>query len=200
MSLFPIFLKLKNKMCLVVGGGRVAERKVKKLLEADAAITVIAPEITEELENLAKRTKIVYKNENYKPGNLHAYFLVIASTDSDVINNMINSEAEENNILVNSVDDPENCNFIVPSLLERGDLQIAVSSSGKVPYFTKKLRQYLEKMFYQEMGKDIDKLHVLRKNIIKETKNIKNNKDIKEKKFENILNPKIEKIFEKLGC
>ncbi len=195
MSLFPIFLKLTNVQCLVIGGGRVAERKVKNLIDAKAEVTVIAPSLTSELENLVKQNKINYKNREYKQGELKEYFMVIASTDSKKVNKMIYKEVVENNSLINCVDKPEQCNFFVPSSLKRGDLQIAISTTGKVPYFAKKLRQFLEKIFYKELKTEIEELHNLRKKIIKDAKN---DNAKKARDFEEILKPKIDKILEKI--
>ena len=195
MNLYPLFLKLKKSPCLVIGGGRVAERKVEKLLDSEADVTVLAPNLTEKLQYLTNRNKIKYLKQDYKSGKLKNYFLVIASTNSNKINEMIYKEAMENNVLINSVDNPENCNFYVPASIIRDDLQIAISSSGSVPYFTKKLRKFLEQKLYTELGEEVKNLSILRKKIIKEAAG--NNK-IKEQKFTDILDPEINKIFRKI--
>lgn len=192
MSLYPVFLKLKNTRCLVIGGGKVAERKVNRLLAGEALVSVVAPTLTEQLKLLVKKDKIKHENREYKPGDLENYFLAIAATDSGTVNNMIYKEAKDKNILINSVDDPESSNFLVPAIVERGGLQIAISTSGKVPYFAGKLRQFLENKFYPELENEIDELYVLRKKIIK------GNKKDKKMKFEELLKPGVDKILEKI--
>lgn len=195
MTLYPLFLKLSSINCLVIGGGAVAERKIERLLESNAIVTVISPEITEVLEKLGNEGKIKYVKRNYQQGDLDGFFLVIASTDSLPVNKEIYEEASKKSILINSVDDVENCNFYLPSILTRGDLQIAISTSGKSPYFAKKLRKHLEKFFYHGLDNDLLQLNELRCKIIEETGG---DQELKEKRFKEVLDLKINKILERI--
>ncbi|MCK4804024.1 MAG: bifunctional precorrin-2 dehydrogenase/sirohydrochlorin ferrochelatase [Spirochaetes bacterium] len=194
-SLYPIFLKLENRKCLVAGGGPVAERKVITLLDAGALVTVIAPVLSEKLETLNACGMIICEKRKFKRGDLKGYYLAIASTSASEVNKKIYEEAVRKGILINSVDDPANSNFFVPSSIKRGCFQVAISTSGKVPYFSKKVRQFLEKKLYKELGDDVEMLNKLRNKIIEESKN---NRELKDKKFEQVLKPKIDGILKKV--
>ena len=195
MSLYPIFLKLNYIPCLVVGGGKVAARKVKALLAAGAEITVLAPELSRELEKMAGDGVIIHLKRDYQSEDLIGFVLVIASTDAGEVNQRIYNDAVQNNVLINSVDDPERSNFYVPSLLKRGKLLLAISTSGTVPYFARELRKFLESKFYPGIEKDLAGLQKLRSEIIE---GAKGNGKLKEEKFEQVLKPKIEEIFQKM--
>jgi precorrin-2 dehydrogenase/sirohydrochlorin ferrochelatase len=145
MRYFPAFLNLHRKRCLVVGGGQVAERKVRILLRAGAAVDVIGPRLSSALSLLKARRKIRHRARLYRYGDMREAFLVIAATNNQGTNEGIAQEAEKRKILVNVVDDPGRCNFIVPSRIERGDLLIALSTSGKSPALAKSLRQKLQR-------------------------------------------------------
>jgi len=194
--MYPLFLKLKNTKCVVIGGGSIAERKISSLLKAEADVTVISPELTKRLKILRDRGKICFQKRIYRHGDLDPFFLVIAATNSSEVNKKIFKEAIERGILINSVDDPENSNFFVPSLIRRGDLQIAFSSSGKVPYLTKKLREHFDKKFHRDLGRELKMLHKLRTKIIKETGE---NQKFKNQKFKEIIEPKINEILKKIN-
>ena len=196
MKLYPIFLKLKNKACLVIGGGDVAFRKTANLVKSGALVSVIAPEITDKFNRFIKNKKIRHINRKYINGDLKDYYLVIAATNSSKINKEIYEESLKENILINCVDDPENSSFYVPSVAKEGDLQIAISTSGKAPLLAKKIREIIEKKFYPDLQEDIDKLSTLRGNIIN---SLKDNIGLKKQKINDILVPKINKILEKLN-
>ena len=183
--LYPIFLNLESKKCLVVGGGEVAERKVKGLLESKADVTVISPDISEYTANLAKENRIIYKKRSYKKGDLKGFFLVIGATDSSEINELISIETKEMGILCNIVDSPHFCNFFVPSVVSSGDLKIAVSTNGKSPALAKKIRKELENIYGGEYALFLDYLGKIREKLLK----MKNINDKKRKEiFENIVN------------
>ncbi len=190
--MYPLFLKLENTLTLVIGGGTIAERKVIKLLEAGASVTLISPEITEGLQELINTNKIIHKKRLYKPGDTEKFFLIISATNSKEINKLVFKEAENCQKLINSVDDPQYCNFYVPALLKRGNLKIAVSTEGKLPLLAGKIRQYLESLFPENFGEDLEKLAKVRKRIIKRAGD-----DEKKKKriFKNELIPSIENIL-----
>ena len=195
MSLYPVFLKLKDTPCLVIGGGTVAERKVIGLLKSEARITIISPELTEQLKRTVIEYAIDYRKREYCTGDVHGYRLVIASTDSCEVNRQVYREAEQENIPINSVDDPDNSSFFLPAVIRRGDLQVAISTSGHVPYFAKKLRQYFEKKLYAEIELDLKDLARLRKTILDETVE---NKSQRKHRISTILGPKIEVILRKI--
>ena len=144
---YPVFLNLKNKLCVVIGGGKVAERKIKSLLECEAHIKLISPEITEDLKKLWQEKKIEWEQRRYKEGDLKGAFLVIAATSDKEVQKKIFKEAEERGIFCNVVDVPELCTFIVPSVIRRGELCIAISTSGASPALSRRIREKLEKEF-----------------------------------------------------
>jgi len=183
--LYPIFLNLESKRCLVVGGGEVAERKIKGLLESKADVAVISPDVSEYTANLAKEERIIYKKRSYKKGDLKNFFLVIGATDSGEINELISREAKESGILCNIVDSPHLCNFFVPSVASSGDLKIAISTNGKSPALAKKIRKELENIYGSEYALFLNYLGELREKLLK----MKNVNDEKRKEiFENIIN------------
>lgn len=194
MNLYPVSLKIKNRNCLVIGGGSIAERKVISLLNAGACVTVISPDLSDMLNSLFKNNNITYINRCYQVNDIGSYFIVIAATNSTTVNNEIFREAREKDILINCVDDPENCTFYIPSVIQRGYLQLTISSGGNAPYFTKKLREYLDQMLYEDMEKDLNEISELRAGFIKESGN---NQETKKIMFDEILKPRIQEILEK---
>jgi siroheme synthase-like protein len=142
---YPIFLNLKGKKCVVVGGGKVALRKIKTLLDCGADIRVISPRPHAEISRLFKNKAIRLVRGNYEPGDLRGAALSIAATHVKKINRKVAEEAKKNGILVNVVDDAELSDFIIPSFFRRGDLSVAVSTSGMSPALAKKVRAKLEK-------------------------------------------------------
>ncbi len=147
---YPLFLNVCGKRCVVIGGGQVALRKVKVLLECGANVEVISPEPCSELAKLAKDKQISVSYRQYQPDDLKGAFVAIAATDDRGINLQIAKEAQSNAILVNVVDDAENSSFILPSYLRRGDVTIAVSTAGRSPALARKIRTRLEKDFGDE--------------------------------------------------
>lgn len=147
---YPLFLKVKDKLCLVIGGGKVAERKVLSLLKAGAKVKVISPELTPKLKELFEKGEILWEKRFYERGDLKGAFLVIAATNDPFVQKEVFREAEEENIPCNVVDKPEYCTFIVPSTVKRGDLVIAISTSGASPALARRLRENLEEIFGKE--------------------------------------------------
>ena len=145
MRYFPALLDLKEKLCVVVGGGRVAERKVRSLLKAGALVKVISPLVSEALLRLELKGKIVHHARSFRSDDLHGASLAIAATDHRTTNDRVFRQALGLKIPVNVVDDPAHSSFIVPSLVERGDLLVAISTSGQSPALAKLLRQRLQK-------------------------------------------------------
>ncbi len=147
---YPIFLNLKNKLCIVIGGGKVAERKILSLLSCGAKVKIISPEITPKLKELSEKGEVFWEARSYREGDLEEAFLAIAATNEPEIQKKIFQEAEEKKIPCNVVDAPEFCSFIVPSLITRGDLQIAISTGGSSPAVAKRIRETLENFFGEE--------------------------------------------------
>lgn len=168
MSFYPIFLDIALKPCLVVGGGKVAARKVKGLLKAGADVTVLSPALTEELKELARKKKIRHIAKRYSSGCLEGAFLVISATDSKETNKKVHAEAERTGKLVNVVDTPGLCNFISPSVVERGALKIAISTSGRFPMLAKTLRGNLEWSIPAEYETFVEILGAVRDKLLKE--------------------------------
>jgi siroheme synthase-like protein len=142
---YPIFLNLQGKKCVVVGGGKVALRKVTALLDCGADITVISPKPHAEMSKLFKNKAIQLVRRNYEPGDLRGAALSIAATHVKKINRKVAEEAKKNGTPVNVVDDSGASDFIIPSSFRRGDLSVAVSTSGMSPALAKKIRVKLEK-------------------------------------------------------
>jgi precorrin-2 dehydrogenase/sirohydrochlorin ferrochelatase len=149
---YPINIDLKNKKCVVIGGGKVAERKAITLREFGADVVVVAPEITPELQNLADNGSVCHITGMYELENLNGAFLVIAATDNREVNTAISSDAQKRGILVNVVDDPEICTYFVPAMVQRGDFIISISTSGKSPTLARRTREQLESQFGPEYG------------------------------------------------
>ncbi len=150
MRYYPVNLNVQHRPCLVIGGGPVGTRKVTTLLDCGARVTLVSPAAGQVLSGLAEKKQIVWKQRSYRSGDLDGMFLVIGATDDETLNRRIHTDAEERNMLCNIADRPEICNFILPSVVRRGDLAIAVSTSGKSPALAKQLRKHLEAFFGPE--------------------------------------------------
>ncbi len=150
MRYYPVNLDVRNRRCLVVGGGSVGKRKAITLLNCGAVVTVVSPEFDQQLLDLVFTGSISLKKRHYQTADLNGMFLVIGATNNKKLNLQIKKDAEISGILCNIVDQPEACNFILPAIVQRGDLIIAISTSGKSPAFAKKLRKDLEKKFGRE--------------------------------------------------
>jgi precorrin-2 dehydrogenase/sirohydrochlorin ferrochelatase len=150
MGLFPIFVKLKSRLVVVIGGGKVAEEKIPALLSAGARLRLIAPTITPQIAEWVRFGKIQWQQKEFEPGDLQGAFLVIAATSARGINAAVYREAEARGILCNAVDDVKNCHFYYGSVVQRGDLQIAISTNGKSPALAQRLRKELESQFVPE--------------------------------------------------
>ncbi|XZG71672.1 siroheme synthase CysG [Chitinibacteraceae bacterium HSL-7] len=144
MDYFPIFVDLKQQRCTVAGGGEVALRKVRLLISAGAAVTVIAPELVDELALLAQSGALTHLPRHWQTGDATASRLVIAATDAEAVNRAIYAECEAANVLVNAVDDSAHCRFIVPAMVDRSPLLVAISSGGNAPVLARLLRARLE--------------------------------------------------------
>ena len=166
MSYYPVCLDLQGQPCVVVGGGKVAERKVKGLLACNAQVKVISPDLTEFLLQLHAEGQLEWLNRPYRKGDLSQIFLVIAATDDEQAQQMIQEEATQLNKLLNVADVPQRCNFILPATVRRGDLTIAVATGGKSPALAKKLRKELEKRIGPEYTVLVNILGALRPQVL----------------------------------
>jgi precorrin-2 dehydrogenase/sirohydrochlorin ferrochelatase len=145
--LFPMFVKLEGKRCLVVGAGKVGEPKISGLIETGARVHVVALEASEAVHQWAGDGKITLEIRAFTPADLAGTFLAIVATASPDLNSFIYHEAQQRGILCNVVDVPEHCDFYYPAVVRRGDLQIAISTNGQSPSLAQKLRQQLERQF-----------------------------------------------------
>jgi precorrin-2 dehydrogenase/sirohydrochlorin ferrochelatase len=162
MAYLPIFLDLHEKRCLVVGGGAVAERKVASMLEADAAVIVVSPALSEMLQTLAVQGRIVHKAREYSAMDLNGVALVFAATDDPALQRKVAADAAERSIPVNVADMPELCSFITPAVIRRGRLQLAVSTGGASPALAARIRRELEDEFGPEYAVGLEVLAAAR--------------------------------------
>jgi len=144
---YPIFLEMKDRRCVVIGGGAVAERRVEGLVAVGANVTVISPAITEGLRDLLTQGAIRHVAREYQTGDRAGYDLFFVATDNLEINAVVSSEARSLRVWVNSADDPDHCDFILPGVIRRGDLTVAVSTGGVSPAVTRAIREELDEYF-----------------------------------------------------
>ena len=166
MRYYPAYLDIKNRNCLVIGGGAVGTRKVKMLLKCGASVVVISPVVSEQLKNLADSGAITLHRRSYRPEDMTGIFLVIGATDDDVLNHQVSQDAKRLNLLCNIADQPQDCNFILPSIVSRGDLTISISTSGKSPALAKKLRKNLEDQYGEEYAVLLQLMGAIRKKLL----------------------------------
>jgi precorrin-2 dehydrogenase/sirohydrochlorin ferrochelatase len=166
MKYYPVHLDIKNRNCLVVGGGAVGTRKVNNLLKCGARVTVVSPDPTQQIKKLAAEGSISIRERAYRTADLKDMFLVIGATDDEKLNRQISDDAEQISILCNIADRPEACNFILPSVVQRGDLVITISTSGQSPALAKRLRRKLEAQFGEEYADFLLLLGAIRKKLL----------------------------------
>ena len=155
---YPAFIDIENQPCLVVGGGSVAEEKIEDLLECKGKVSIISPELTNELSKKVENGDILWESRKYITGAVQGYRIVISATDSQKVNEQVYRDAEIRGIMVNVVDIPPLCRFIVPSIVRQRDLCIAISTGGKSPALAKKIRVELETKFGDEYADLVDLL------------------------------------------
>ncbi|HEX7186288.1 MAG TPA: bifunctional precorrin-2 dehydrogenase/sirohydrochlorin ferrochelatase [Thermoanaerobaculia bacterium] len=153
MQHYPVYLDLRVRPCVVIGGGSLAEEKVKGLLASGAVVTVVSPGLTPELEELVESSRIVHVPRGYQPGDLEDAFLAIVCDQPLETREAVWKEALRRRVLVNTVDDVARCDFIAPAIVRRGDLSIAISTGGKAPALAVRLRQWLERQLGEEYGR-----------------------------------------------
>ena len=167
MPLFPIYLKLTARPCLVIGAGNLAESKIQSLRESEAAVTVIAPWASPAITALAETGEITWHQREYLPGDVaQNTFLVVTATDVPAVNRAVYLEATSKSILCNAVDDPPYCDFYFPSIVRRGDLQIAISTAGDSPALAQRLRKELNEALPLDTGAWLAELGNLRREVL----------------------------------
>jgi precorrin-2 dehydrogenase / sirohydrochlorin ferrochelatase len=187
MKYYPVNLDMTNKRCVVVGGGDIAERKVERLLECGAQVTVVSKSLTPALKARKKTGQMDHIDRDYEDQALDGAFMVIGATDRKDVNERISKDAVARGLLVNIVDDPDRCNFILPSLVQQGDLSIAISTGGKSPALAKKLRKELEKQYGPEYQTLLVIMGILRKRILAGDQRAADNKAV----FEDLVHSDI---------
>ncbi len=173
---YPINLVLENKKCLVIGAGKVAERKARRLLENRARVSVVGQAIAPGLKALWKKKKIIFKKRKFRFSDLSGAYLVIAATTDRETNSAISSHCLKNGILINVVDSPKESSFILPSVVRKGDLTISISTNGISPALSRKIRIDLERRFGPEYSKFLRMMKKLRPRVLKEIKDAKDRK------------------------
>ncbi len=165
MTLFPMFMKLEGRSCLVVGAGTIGEPKIGSLLASGASVRVVAFTATAAVAEWAKTKAITWEARAFNSSDLDGVFLVIAATNSPDVNAAIFREAGQRNILCNVVDDPEYCDFYYPAVVRRGDLQLAISTNGHSPALAQRIRRELEAQFGPEYGEWLEQLGAIRQEL-----------------------------------
>ena len=187
MSFYPIMIQLEGMKVVGVGGGLVAQRKIDTLLAYHADVHVVSRDLTPKLSKYLEEQRIKLSGHEFKESHLDGAFVVIAATDDPLLNRHVSEKASARRLLINAVDQPADCNFIVPSILRRGDLLVAVSTSGKSPAFAKKVREELEKQFGDEYGSFLVLMGCLREEILEKELSQEENKRI----FHQLVNSRI---------
>ena len=165
MSLFPLFLKLEDRKCLVVGAGNIAQSKIRGLLDSGANVRVVAPQANGAVEKWASAGEIVWEARSFEAADLDGAVLVIAATSCSAVNGTIFREAQQRNILCNVVDDPEHCNFYYGAVVRRGQLQVAISTEGQSPALAQRIRRELEAQFGPEYAEWVEELGQIRERL-----------------------------------
>lgn len=176
--LFPIYLDLKDKTCLLVGGGQVAERKIENLLDYGLNMRVVSPEATRRIQEWAQQGIVNWQLRDFNEEDLSGVFIAFVATDNNNVNHSVVKACRKAGVLVNAVDDPPNCDFYVPSIIRRGSLVLAISTEGKSPYFARRLREELEITITPEYGEFVDMLGDIREEIKEKVPDISMRKEV----------------------
>lgn len=187
MSVFPLFMDLRGKKCVVVGGGNVATRKIEALLDFDADIHVISPESTAEINELYYEGRIKVFEKKYEEKDLENAFLVIAATSDSSVNEIVYVDAVGRNVPVNVVDCPQKCTFIFPSIVKRGDLVIGISTSGGYPALSKCIREKVEMVIPETYAELLMTLKECRRRASTEVRNPQKRREMLGKLMEEVL-------------
>ena len=175
---YPVFMDISGKTCLVVGGGAVAERKVRMLLKFNALVRLVSPRITKGLLKMEAAGRLAVAKREYRESDLEGAAIVFAATNIDSVNTRVKAEAETRNILVNVVDNPGLCDFIVPSIVKKGPIVIAISTSGTLPSLSKKLRMLIAEQISDDYVRYVDIVGRVRKLLLEKEKDSEKRKRI----------------------
>ncbi|WHH59211.1 bifunctional precorrin-2 dehydrogenase/sirohydrochlorin ferrochelatase [Petroclostridium sp. X23] len=184
MSFYPIFINIQGRKCVVVGGGKVACRKIKALCQYGADIEVVSPWFTDEIEQLSLKGMVTLKRKSYTSDDLGNAFIVFAETDSKEINAAVAKDAHKMNILLNCGDDVPNSSFISPAVYQDGDLSIAISTGGAFPKLTQRIKKQLEKQYDGRYSAILNCLGQLRQKALCSIKNDQVRKELFDKVIE----------------
>lgn len=166
MKYYSICLHIEGRSCLVVGGGKVAERKARGLLDSGAKVTVVSPQLSPALHQLHGQGQIRWQARGYQSDDCVGHLLVMAATDDPGVQDMVHADAARHGILLNVADVPEKCSFILPALVKRGPLSLAISTGGNSPALAKSLQQDLEAWLPHEYGLLTEVLGLIRPHVL----------------------------------
>jgi siroheme synthase-like protein len=150
MRYYPVFLDIAGKPVVIIGGGNIAHQKVVGLLKAGAEVTVVSPELNEDMAALSAEGRFRHVKRDYEPGDLEGYTLAFVATDDRSVNSTVADEGKARKVWVNAVDDPPYCDFIMPGIAQKGDLIIAISTSGRSPAMARKMREEIEEFLTED--------------------------------------------------
>ena len=174
---YPIFLKVESQTCLVVGGGEVGARKVETLLSCGASVALVSPQVVDWLDEKIREGVVELRGKHYQEKHLEGCFLVIAATDDLELNRRIAKDAETRRLLCNVVDYPQEGNFILPALIQRGALTVAISTAGKSPALARQIREELELRFGPEYADFLEIMGAVRTRLLRESPDSGRNKE-----------------------
>ncbi|MFZ7126130.1 MAG: precorrin-2 dehydrogenase/sirohydrochlorin ferrochelatase family protein [Desulfobacterales bacterium] len=166
MRYYPVNLDVQGQPCLIVGGGRVGERKATRLVESGARVTVVSPDLTERLLRMGAKGTVTLHHRRFRETDLDGFFLVFCATDDAGLNQRIGEEARRRGLLCNIADRPDLSRFILPSVVQRGELILTVSTSGQSPAFARTLRKDLEKHLGPEYGRFLELMGAVRRRLL----------------------------------
>jgi precorrin-2 dehydrogenase / sirohydrochlorin ferrochelatase len=184
---YPVYLDVSNRLCVIIGGGEVAARKAQRLVQCGARVTVVGKRLSPEMMAMKEKHAVSHIDADYGIEHLQGAFMAIGATDRDDINELIAGDARSLGILVNIVDDPGHCDFILPSVMNRGDLSISISTGGKSPALAKKLRLEMEERYGSEYVVLLNILGLLREKIVTDGTSSDENRKL----FESVLDSDI---------
>ena len=163
-KLYPIFLNLTDRTCIVVGGGSIALNKAGKLADSGASLKIVAPEICDEIKSNFSSHQIL--NKEYEEDDLNGCYLAVAATDDSGLNSKISNDCRKRGILVNAVDQPDDCDFYVPASIEKGSIQIAISTGGASPAMAGWIKRHIDSLLSERLSDGVEIISEARKNHI----------------------------------